>query len=303
MNPGYIRTQFNFYSMKAQIVLAIAVTSLFAASSTCFGQGALQILTEFENKKIDAIKEYIDANPKAQDLDTAYVIMERAHFTLGDMEPMLEILEKRYSLTEKGERADLDVTTEIARDYIEICVSLGQKARGKKFAQQVIADLSAHPAAEAISNFINNVSADLFLPVVGDELELSFEATNKKKVDLKDYKGKPVLIYFWATWAPPSLREIPDILGIEEQYGEKGFKVIGICLDEKIETMEEFATASAITWPQYFDGLGWQNELARKFGIKSVPSSFLVGKDGKISATNPRGSELEDKVKADLGIK
>ena len=115
-------------------------------------------------------------------------------------------------------------------------------------------------------------------------------------------KGKVVLIDFWATWCGPCIEEMPNVITAYNQYQEKGFEVIGVSLDQDLAEMEEFIATNEMKWPQYFDGKGWGNDLAGKYGIKSIPSTFLIGKDGKIIASNLRGDELEATIKAALEI-
>ena len=62
------------------------------------------------------------------------------------------------------------------------------------------------------------------------------------------------------------------------------------------DKLREFIKSNKMPWPQYFDGKGWENELAGKFGIRSIPATFLIGKDGKIAAADLRGGALEAKV-------
>ncbi len=72
--------------------------------------------------------------------------------------------------------------------------------------------------------------------------------------------------------------------------------MVGISLDDNIDTLKTFTQQNKMTWPQYFDGKVWENEIARRFGIKGIPATFLVGKDGKIVASNLRGNALEEAV-------
>ncbi len=105
---------------------------------------------------------------------------------------------------------------------------------------------------------------------------------------LEEYKGQVVLVNFWATWCPPCEMEMPTLIQLQEEYGTKGFTVIGIAMDDEgAETVKPFVetrrfqvqgASRAINYPVY---LGTQ-DMAEKFGVKEAyPSSFLISRDGR----------------------
>ena len=110
------------------------------------------------------------------------------------------------------------------------------------------------------------------------------------------FKGKIVLVDFWATWCGPCVGELPNVLKTYQKYHDKGFEIIGISLDQKKEDLEAFLKKKEMTWPQYFDGKGWQSKLAGKYGVNSIPATYLIDKEGKIAAKNLRGEALETEV-------
>jgi len=120
---------------------------------------------------------------------------------------------------------------------------------------------------------------------------------NGKSLSLDQFKNKVVLIDFWATWCPPCVDEMPNIVKTYNKYHEKGFEIIGISLDQNENKFLRFIKDNGMTWRQYYDGKGGQNELARKYSIDSIPSTFLIDANGKIIAKNLRGSTLEEAIK------
>ncbi len=119
---------------------------------------------------------------------------------------------------------------------------------------------------------------------------------NGKPLSLADYKGKVVLIDFWATWCGPCLGEIPNVVAAYKKYHDKGFEIIGVSLDSDRQKLLDFTAQNEMTWQQYFDGRGWSNELAVKFGIKAIPMTFLLDGTGKIIGKDLRGQELTETV-------
>jgi thiol-disulfide isomerase/thioredoxin len=117
---------------------------------------------------------------------------------------------------------------------------------------------------------------------------VKFTSVDGKAVDLSKMKGKVVLLDFWATWCPPCRGEVPNVVAAYKQYHDKGFEVIGISLDQDKSALVAFTKEHDMTWPQYFDGNGWDNTISKGFGIDSIPAMWLIGKDGKVATTNAR---------------
>jgi thiol-disulfide isomerase/thioredoxin len=139
------------------------------------------------------------------------------------------------------------------------------------------------------------------LPMGASFPEFTETDIDGKPLSLADYKGKIVLIDFWATWCGPCVAELPNVLKTYEKYHSKGFEIIGISLDENKEMLTGFTKARNMPWQQYFDGKGWKNKLSQRFGIRSIPATYLVGKDGKLIGKNFRGEALEQAVAKALG--
>ena len=117
-----------------------------------------------------------------------------------------------------------------------------------------------------------------------------------KPISIANDKGKVVLIDFWATWCAPCRAELPNVLATYSKYHNKGFEIIGISLDHDQAKLTNFTKSMNMTWPQFFDGQGWGNKLAVKYGIESVPATYLLDGEGKIIGKDLRGEELQAAV-------
>lgn len=122
-----------------------------------------------------------------------------------------------------------------------------------------------------------------------------------KPLSIASYKGKVVLVDFWATWCAPCRAELPNVIATYKKYHDQGFEIIGVNLDQDQAKLTGFTKSMNMTWPQFFDGQGWQNKLAVNYGIESIPATYLLDGNGKIIGRDLRGDELTQAVAKALG--
>jgi peroxiredoxin len=115
-------------------------------------------------------------------------------------------------------------------------------------------------------------------------------------VSLSSFKGKYLLIDFWASWCGPCRHENPNVVKLYTEFKDKGFDILGVSLDQKKEAWLKAIEDDQLTWSHVSDLKGWKNEVANLYGVSSIPHTVLLDKEGKIIAKNLRGDALKEKV-------
>jgi thiol-disulfide isomerase/thioredoxin len=113
-------------------------------------------------------------------------------------------------------------------------------------------------------------------------------------------RGKVVLVDFWATWCGPCMAEVPNVVSTYKKLNGKGFEIVGISLDQDEGKLKQIVADKEMSWPHHFDGKGWENTLAQKYGVNSIPEMWLVDKKGMVKIYS-RDKDLAEEVEKLLG--
>jgi thiol-disulfide isomerase/thioredoxin len=114
--------------------------------------------------------------------------------------------------------------------------------------------------------------------------------------ELSSLRGKYVLVEFWASWCGPCRIQNPSLRKVYKKYHDKNFEIVAITLDTDVLKWKKAVEKDKLTWIQLGDLKGWDNSLARQWGINAIPFNFLIDKEGKIIAYDLRGKQLGKKL-------
>ena len=129
-------------------------------------------------------------------------------------------------------------------------------------------------------------------------IDFEMNTPEGKSVKLSDFisKNKYTLIDFWASWCGPCRQEMPNVVAAYNEFKAKGFGIVGVSLDNNLESWKKAIKDLNITWAQMSDLKGWQCEGAALYGVRAIPATVLVDQEGTIVARNLRGDELKAKL-------
>ena len=159
-----------------------------------------------------------------------------------------------------------------------------------------------HPALDGTKRYVAMLAKKAAF--IGQKfVDIEENDVDGKPHKLSEYlgKGNYVLIDFWASWCGPCRGEMPNVKENYEKYKGKGFNIVGLSFDSKLESWKKAIDDMQIPWIHLSDLKGWQTVAASTYGISSIPSSFLVDPQGTIIAADLRGDKLGAKLKEIYG--
>ena len=175
----------------------------------------------------------------------------------------------------------------------------------KELAEQNPNDRTAHRKLAEIYRKLgdtelakeHHLKAEPLLALIGKPVP-DFSATDLdgKPISLEDYRGKIVLLDFRATWSSVCLEDTPKVKKVYDAYKDKGFDIIGISLDNDEKMLRDHLKKHEIPWRQVYSGKRWDSPIPQQYGIRNVPSGWLIDRDGTLISQQASGVMLEHLV-------
>jgi peroxiredoxin/predicted negative regulator of RcsB-dependent stress response len=235
-------------------------------------------------------RQYLKSDPEGPVKALAQIILTMGRAQAGQFDEALKRF--RELMQGIGQNEQEEFAASFADNLATAAISAGEFGIAREVYTALLSRFSDSP------NLRQKVQRDLKrLDKVGKPApSFTSEDINGKAVRLDAYRGKYVLIDFWATWCAPCISELPRLQAAYRTYHDAGFAIIGVSLDESKTAVVDFARARNLPWPQLHNASG-SADLVEGFGVSSIPATYLIDPEGTVIRLDVRGKALDEALK------
>lgn len=194
----------------------------------------------------------------------------------------------------EGYIADYPDCPDTAEAMFQLAVAqeyAGHEEDATKWYGQIVKGFPNAPAAKKAAG------ARARLGSVGNVISIRGKSPNGETVDTANYRGKVVLVQYWATWCEPCKADMPVLKELLAKHGSAGFTIVGVNLDQSVKDMTDYVAQNGLTWPQVFEEGGLESRPANEMGILTLPTMILLDGQGKVVNRNVHVAELDRELK------
>ena len=255
-------------------------------AGTC-PDGAERLKALYEKLQKSETDKNLAAYVKFRQLNAAYVLSMQA--------PKADFakIQAQWLKTLEQYVADYPTAPDAAEAMLQLAISqefAGQDEEAKKWYVRIAQEFPESPAARKAAG------AQTRLDSVGKVISLSGQSPLGSPVNLADYRGKVVLIQYWATWSRPAKADLATLKELWNKYGNS-FTIIGVSLDNNVKELNDYLADNPLPWPQIFEPGGLDSRPANVLGILTVPTMMLIDQQGKVVSRNIAAADVEMELK------
>lgn len=250
-------------------------------------------------KRLDNLLETIKADPKLKEhIPFVEFRQMSAEYNLSlqpkaGEEPDFEKINTKWLNSLEAFVTQYASSPDAAEAMLQLAIGYefsGKEEKALEWFGKIVSDFGSNDIAKKAAG------AKRRLESVGKPISLQGSLVDGRKFDVSAYRGKVVLVHYWATWCEPCKQDMALISTMLNRY-PKEFAPVGVNLDNEIGTAKSYVTTKKLSWPQLYDEGGLESRLANEMGILSLPTMLLIDKQGRVVNRNIHASEIEAELK------
>lgn len=257
--------------------------------------------SDIKNLKVEGSQSHKDFQQFRQTFDPLFANLNAIAFQLQQAsdEKKPDLIQQYNSAIASMNKSVGDFVAAKPSSYVSLFLLSITKQINENIAEveQRFKLLSPELKASAGGKDLESYLAFAKIGAVGSEaIEFTQNDVNNKPVSLSSFRGKYVLLDFWASWCKPCRLENPNVVKAYNKFKEKNFTVFSVSLDQQKEPWLRAIEKDELNWTHVSDLQFWNNAVAQLYHVQSIPQNFLIDPNGKIIAKDLRGEELEKKL-------
>lgn len=265
--------------------------------------------TEYKEKMVQRLQIEISGSPE-QEIYSQFIDVQKNEM----------LLLFGLSLLVQSEDASQEMIDSMSNNYVRtqtrnriVFDSLVSNNPDRVASAIIINDQSKNLGLEKTENAFNKLTPNVRESVFGKKLkgaidlmksvtsgapapDFTLPSPDGNEIKLSDFRGKYLLLDFWASWCGPCLREVPNVKKVYDAYHDKGFEILGVSLDEDAEAWKNAIRSNHLNWNHVSSLEGWGCPVAKKYSVSAVPTMILIDPAGNIIDGKLRGEALEKKI-------